>query len=235
LPEVGDEVLVAFEHGDPDRPYVIGSCWNGRDACPGPAPKRLVTKSGNTIVMDDRDERIEIFSPEGKCLVQLANDVGGRPRLTIHSQGDLALEAPNGTLSINCGKLVERVRGDAAREVDGQLMTAASRSFSTAGSAITMAFDDWLVMGGGGVINLGQHRVDCIAREVSIHGTNHVELQSQMIDLNPPVAAPVSTRDEQPPPREAEAGGSSPFTPLGSVWHHRPRPAATEPFQSGSN
>lgn len=34
LPEVNDEVLVAFEHGDIHRPYIIGGVWNGQDATP---------------------------------------------------------------------------------------------------------------------------------------------------------------------------------------------------------
>ena len=34
LPEVNDEVLVGFEHGDIHRPYIIGGVWNGRDATP---------------------------------------------------------------------------------------------------------------------------------------------------------------------------------------------------------
>jgi phage protein D/phage baseplate assembly protein gpV len=34
LPEVNDEVLVGFEHGDIHRPYVIGNVWNGKDAPP---------------------------------------------------------------------------------------------------------------------------------------------------------------------------------------------------------
>jgi phage protein D len=34
LPEIDDEVLVAFEHGDINRPYIIGSVWNGKDKPP---------------------------------------------------------------------------------------------------------------------------------------------------------------------------------------------------------
>jgi uncharacterized protein involved in type VI secretion and phage assembly len=30
VPEVGDEVLVVFEHGDISRPYVLGAIWNRR-------------------------------------------------------------------------------------------------------------------------------------------------------------------------------------------------------------
>jgi uncharacterized protein involved in type VI secretion and phage assembly len=34
MPEQGDEVLVAFEHGDPERPYIVGALWNGVDSAP---------------------------------------------------------------------------------------------------------------------------------------------------------------------------------------------------------
>ena len=34
VPEVDDEVLVAFEDGDPSFPYVLGGLWNGRDKPP---------------------------------------------------------------------------------------------------------------------------------------------------------------------------------------------------------
>jgi uncharacterized protein involved in type VI secretion and phage assembly len=34
LPEINDEVLVAFEHGDIHHPYVIGGVWNGKDPTP---------------------------------------------------------------------------------------------------------------------------------------------------------------------------------------------------------
>lgn len=41
VPEVGDEVLVAFEHGDVRRPYILGALWNGVDKAPMPTGKAI--------------------------------------------------------------------------------------------------------------------------------------------------------------------------------------------------
>jgi phage baseplate assembly protein gpV len=45
MPEVDDEVLVAFEHGDLRRPYVLGGLWNGKDK----QPKGELVKGGAVI------------------------------------------------------------------------------------------------------------------------------------------------------------------------------------------
>jgi phage protein D/phage baseplate assembly protein gpV len=62
LPEINDEVLVAFEHGDIHRPYVIGAIWNGSDKLPeesvlgsgGTVDRRvLYTRAGHKMDFDD--------------------------------------------------------------------------------------------------------------------------------------------------------------------------------------
>jgi hypothetical protein len=40
IPEIDDEVLVAFEHGDVSRPFVVGSLWDDDDDCSGDRPPR---------------------------------------------------------------------------------------------------------------------------------------------------------------------------------------------------
>ncbi|HAA32044.1 MAG TPA: type IV secretion protein Rhs, partial [Cyanobacteria bacterium UBA8553] len=70
LPEVNDEVLVAFEHGDIHRPYVIGGVWNGTDAPPENVINSVVgglvclrtfkTRAGHTLKFDDKNQTIEI-------------------------------------------------------------------------------------------------------------------------------------------------------------------------------
>jgi uncharacterized protein involved in type VI secretion and phage assembly len=68
MPQVDDEVLVAFEHGDVTRPYVIGSLWNGTDGPPASAPtdpqyKRIIkTPQGHVIELDDTAQTITITS-----------------------------------------------------------------------------------------------------------------------------------------------------------------------------
>ena len=59
-PEVDDEVLVLFEHGDTRFPYVIGAVWNGKDKIPSERGSdsdnnvRLIkSRSGHQIILDD--------------------------------------------------------------------------------------------------------------------------------------------------------------------------------------
>jgi len=58
LPAVDTQVVVAFEAGDPRRPYIVGSCWNGRERLPEdprqPNDKRLIkTRAGSLLEFDD--------------------------------------------------------------------------------------------------------------------------------------------------------------------------------------
>ena len=41
IPDIDDEVLVAFEHGDLDRPFVLGGLWNSDDPPPESVDARL--------------------------------------------------------------------------------------------------------------------------------------------------------------------------------------------------
>ena len=77
IPDVGDEVLVAFEGGDPRRPYVVGGLWNGADAPPERMDgagannlKVLRSRNGVKVTLDDQDgrENLVLETPGGQRL-----------------------------------------------------------------------------------------------------------------------------------------------------------------------
>ena len=77
IPDVDDEVLVAFEHGDPRRPYVLGGLWNGSDKPPesmdggGRNYKKVIkSRNGVTVTLDDQDgqESLKLETPGGQKL-----------------------------------------------------------------------------------------------------------------------------------------------------------------------
>ncbi len=91
LPEVNDEVLVSFEHGDLNRPYVLGALWNGEDNPPETNSdgrnniRKIRSRSGHEIIFDDNgdagQEKVEIHSNAGHTI--LLDDSTGREKIEI--------------------------------------------------------------------------------------------------------------------------------------------------------
>ena len=78
IPDVNDEVLVAFEGGSPRRPYVVGALWNGRDAPPEQMDgagrnnvKTILSRAGVRITLDDTQGavKLRLETPGGQSIV----------------------------------------------------------------------------------------------------------------------------------------------------------------------
>ena len=125
LPEVGDEVLVAFDRDDIRYPYVLGALWSKTDLPPernqsGRNDIRIIkSRGGHVVTLDDTkgDGRITIALADGKK-VELTKDGitasdntntielkanGGTVTITAGSK--IALEAPQ--ISIKAGARLE--------------------------------------------------------------------------------------------------------------------------------
>jgi len=102
LPEVEDEALVAFEHGDFDHPFVVGFLWNGSDLPPdddqSPSVRRLRTVSGHEVVFDDRpgSEKVTIKSQGGHTVT--LDDTGAS--VSVETTGGLNIKLEDGGQSI---------------------------------------------------------------------------------------------------------------------------------------
>ena len=97
LPEAGDTVVVAFEYGDVNRPFVLGGFWNAAQRPPqgdgaGNDVRLLRSRSGHVLRLDDTDgaERIEIVDKSGRNTITIDT---AKNKITVHAAGPVAITA----------------------------------------------------------------------------------------------------------------------------------------------
>ena len=106
IPDVDDEVLVAFEHGDPRRPYVLGGLWNGQDSAPESMDgagnnykKVLRSRNGVKITLDDQDgqEQLILETPGGQKIT--LKDGPGSVEVADSNGNSIKMEAAGITIN----------------------------------------------------------------------------------------------------------------------------------------
>jgi uncharacterized protein involved in type VI secretion and phage assembly len=103
IPEKDDEVLVMFEHGELDRPLVVGALWNGVDKPPdknaGGNPRRLIkSRLGSKVTFDDDKEQLIIEDGVQKGRITIDAKAN---KITIEAlDGDVCFQSPKDDMII---------------------------------------------------------------------------------------------------------------------------------------
>lgn len=147
LPEVNDEVLVAFEQGDLTRPYILGALWNGKDKPPlgaevqnaGQVQQRIIkTRVGHQIILMDKagEESIKIVDKTGKNSIfidSVKNDIA------IEADGNITMTAKGKiTLSAQMDVMIESKTGKATLKGTSGVSVQTPASLELKGSTVQM-------------------------------------------------------------------------------------------------
>lgn len=143
LPEVDDEVLVVFEHGDVRFPYVLGALWNGKEAPPaknddGKNNIRVIkSRSGHVVRLNDEDgkEKIEIIDKSEKNSIIFDTAAN---TITIASDKDIALSASKGTIKLDAQKIEIKSSAGTKIEAGAGMDVKASATMNIKGATVNI-------------------------------------------------------------------------------------------------
>ena len=143
IPEVGDKVLVGFRNGDPNRPYVMGSLFNGYTAAGGGSnnhKKSITSRSGSTITLDDdahtilistsRKNNVFIDEKNGTVSILSAEQVDVKTKhVNIEATEDMKIDVGK-DLEISVGGNIKTAVGG-----DRELSVAENQNISVGGTS----------------------------------------------------------------------------------------------------
>jgi uncharacterized protein involved in type VI secretion and phage assembly len=151
LPEVDDEVLVAFEHGDVHRPFILGGLWNTRDKLPkgdelldgDKVVKRVIqSRSGHVIILDDSDGKEQIVirdkTEKNEIVIDSANNkltmkVDGE--MLVETKGKVTMKSASDDIVLDCNNLSVKTKQNITLEATSNVEVKATANCTVQGTA----------------------------------------------------------------------------------------------------
>ena len=195
IPEVEEEVLIGFEAGNAERPYVIGSLYTGvnkADSWQSDANnlKAIRTRSGHTIELNDTEgeETIRIYDNEGSIIefntqeksltinatetIDIAAkniNITAEENISIGAQGDLSLASDGNTAIQAQGNMDIQATGDT--------------TLTSNGAVAVEATSDATLKGVNAVVS-GQATAEISGAQAKVAGSAMTEVSGGIVKIN---------------------------------------------------
>jgi len=195
-PEVDDEVLILFEHGDVNYPYVVGALWNSKDKPPkgqgntldGAGKKTnqriMRSRSGHLIILDDTDGAEKIIIQDKTKKNSIVFDSKAKS-MTIKAEGDMTLEAG--------GKFIMKSTKDFTLDSKAKIAFKASSNLDlegTTGVKAKSGTSEMSLAAAGAALKgtkvdiQGTAQTAIQGTQTSVKGSAMVEIQGALVKIN---------------------------------------------------
>ena len=173
IPEIGDQVIIGYRYGDPNRPFIMGSLFHGINGAGGDVNNKIksfTTKSGSTITFND---------DEGSVFLKDA-DKNNNNQINFDGKGNIELVSGE-TITLGCGNSMIKLEKCGTITLSGtDIIVHGSNSVGV----ISVPNESG---GGTGTVNISAKQTLSLASQeenINLIATNNVFLQSgQIMDI----------------------------------------------------
>ena len=164
IPEVGDHVMLGFRYNDPNRPFVMGSLFNGTIGAGGSTSnsiKSIYTRTGSTITFDEGASSILVKDPSGNTWF-----MDGKGNISVTAPNDITITA-GANITMTAGKNVSVSAGDDMDNSAGKNIT------QTAGNDLSQSAM-------GNITEMSNNRTEMVEKDFMRQADTSNEIASEV-------------------------------------------------------
>ncbi len=192
LPEVNDEVVIGFEHGDVHLPYIIGGLWNGKDKPPvaigkavgsdGKVDQRMLkSRSGHEVILNDTKSKEQILLKSKSGHELMLDDASGKEQFVIKDKSGsnkMVIDSPKNAITISSAKdLTLECKGKLTLDCTELAVTAKSKAAIKANATLSLEASAKSELKGAQVSINGKAQTE-------VKGGAMVQLQGGIVKIN---------------------------------------------------
>lgn len=202
IPEIGEEVMVAFENGNAEKPYVVGTLYHGQQHPGNPWPdgnnnvKAIRTRNGHTVEIHDEGQggyiRIYDYQKENYILTYSTDEklikLESTGNIELYAQNDIIMHAGH-DINVSADHDIDEsadndffmsAGNDMQRTADNDIREHAGNDRSA-----TIDVNDSLNVGENQFIEIGDNKDEQVAHKVQLTAENiRVEATDQLLEYS---------------------------------------------------